>query len=148
MGDLTASHAQVGLRYLGHAKVGHLGLAAPTSEENVVAGEVTVDDVVSVQVGQSQSHMVGNVDLDVVGKGGGGSLQEPCEALLHQLHQEDGSVAVGLLDSAQELDNAGMLQVLQDVTLLVEATDKVECPWVIVLEEDGVQDLGGTGEVV
>ena len=148
MGDLTASHARVGLRQLGHAKVGHLGLAAPTSEENIVAGEVTVDDVVAVQVGQSQSHMVGNVDLDVVGEGGGGSLQEPCEALLHQLHQEDWSVAAGLLDSAQELDDAGMLQALQDGTLLVEAADKVDCSWVIVSEEDSVQDLGSTGEVV
>ena len=142
------SHARVGLRYLGHAKVGHLGLAAPTSEENVVAGEVAVDDVVAVKIGQSQGHMVDNVDLDVVGERCGGSLQEPCEALLHQLHQEDWSVAVGLLDSTQELDNAGMLQALQDGTLLVEAADKVDCPWVIVSEEDGVQDLGGTGEVV
>ena len=142
------SHVRVGLHYFGHAKVGHLGLAALTSEENVVAGEVAVDDVVVMQVGQSQGHMVGNVDLDVVGEGGGGLLQEPCETLLHQLHQEDGSVAAGLLDNTQELDDAGMLQVPQNVTLLVEAVDKVDCSWVIVSEEDGVQDLGGTGEVV
>ena len=148
MGDLTASHARVGIRHLRHAKVCHLGLDAPTSEENVVAGEVTVDDVVAVQVGQSQSHMVNNVDLDVVGEGGGGSLQEPCEALLHQLHQEDGSVTAGVLDSTQELDDAGMLQALQDDTLLLKAADKIDCPWVIVSEEDGVHDLGGTGEVV
>ena len=148
MSDLTASHARVSLHHLGHAKVGHLGLAAPTSEENVVAGEVAVDDVVAVQVGQSQSHMVGNVDLDVVGEGGGGSLQEPCEVLFHQLHQEDGSVAAGLLDGTQELDDAGMLQALQDDTFLVEAADKVDCPWIIISEEDGVQDLGSTGEVV
>ena len=50
-----------------------------------------MDDVVAVQVGQGESNVVGQVDLEVVGEGGCGSFQEPREALLHQLHQEDGS---------------------------------------------------------
>ena len=148
LGDLTASHAWVGLHHLGHAKVGHLGLDASSSQENVVAGEVAVDDVVAVQVGQGESNVVGQVDLEVVGEGGCGSLQEPREALLHQLHQEDGSAAAGVLGYSQELDNAGVLHTLQDDTLLVEASSKVGCPRVVVSEEDCVQDLGGTGEVV
>ena len=148
LGDLTASHAWVGLHHLGHAKVGYLGLDASSSQENVVAGEVAVDDVVAMQVGQGKSNVVGQVDLEVVGEGGSGSLQEPREALLHQLHQEDWSAAAGILGHSQELDDAGVLHTLQDDTLLVEASGKVGCPRVIVSEEDCVQDLGGTGEVV
>ena len=107
-----------------------------------------MDDVVAVQVGQGQGNVVGDVDLDVVGEGGCGSLQEPCQALLHQLHQEDGSVAAGVLDHTEELDDAGMLQTSQDGTLLVKSSSKVHGSWVIISEEDSVQDLGSTGKVV
>ena len=107
-----------------------------------------MDDAVAVQVGQGQINVVGDVDLDVVGEGGRGSLQEPGQALLHHLHQENGSAVAGVLDHTEELDDAGMLQSSQDVALLVETSGKVDSPWVVVSEEDGVKDLGGTGEVV
>ena len=107
-----------------------------------------MDDAVAVQVGEGQSNVVGDVDLDVVGEGGRGSLQEPGQALLHHLHQENGSAAAGVLDHTEELDDAGMLQSSQDVALLDETSGKVDSPWVVVSEEDGVKDLGGTGEVV
>ena len=91
---------------------------------------------------------MGYVDLDVVGKGGRGSLQEPCQTLLHQLHQEDGSAAAGILDHTEELDDAGMLQASQNVNLCVETSGKVGSPGVVISEEDSVQGLGSTGEVV
>ena len=65
-----------------------------------------MDDAVA---GQGQSNVVGDVDLDVVGEGGRGSLQEPSQALLHQLHQENGFAVAGVLDHTEELDGAGML---------------------------------------
>ena len=91
---------------------------------------------------------MGDVDLDVVGEGGSRALQESSEALLHQFHQEDGSAVGGVLHHTQELDDAGMLQFLQDGTLLIETSGKIHCSWVVGSEEDGVQDFGSTGEVV
>ena len=107
-----------------------------------------MDYVVAMQVDQCQGDVVGDVDLDVVGEGGSRALQESSEALLHQLHQEDGSVVGGIPYHTQELDDAGVLQFSQDGTLLIETSGKVHCSWVIRSEEDGVHDFGSTGEVV
>ena len=82
--------------------------------------------------------MVGNIDLGMMREGGGGFLQESCETLLHQLHQEDGPAAGGLMDCTQELHYVGMLQTSQDDTLLLKTTGKVNCSWVIISEKDGV----------
>ena len=107
-----------------------------------------MDDVVAMQVDQCQGDVMGDVDLDVVGEGGSRALQESSEALLHQLHQEDGSVVGGVLYHTQELDDAGVLQFSQDGTLLIETSGEVHCSWVVGSEEDGMQDFGSTGEVV
>ena len=107
-----------------------------------------MDDVVAVQVNQCQGNVVGDVDLDVVREGGCRALQESSEALLHQLHQEDGSAVGGVLYHTQELNDAGVLQFSQDGTLLIKTSGKVHCSWVVRSEEDGVQDFGSTGEVV
>ena len=90
-----------------------------------------MDDVVVMQVDQCQGNVMGDVDLDVVGEGGRRALQESSEALLHQLHQEDGSVVGGVLYHTQELDDAGVLQVSQDGTLLIETSGKVHSTWVV-----------------
>ena len=90
-----------------------------------------MDDVVAMHVSQCQGDIMGDVDLDVVGEGGSRALQESSEALLHQLHQEDGSTVGGVLYHTQELDNAGVLQFSQDGTLLIEMSGKVHCSWVI-----------------
>ena len=47
---------RIGLHHLGHGKVSHFGLTASSSQEDVVAGEVAVDDAVA---GQGQSNVVG-----------------------------------------------------------------------------------------
>ena len=107
-----------------------------------------MDDVVAVQVGQGEGNVMGYVDLDVVGEGGRGSLKEPCQALFHQLHQEDGSTAAGVVDHTKELDNTGMLHTSQDVALCIKMSSKVGSPGVVISEEDSVQDLGSTREVV
>ena len=107
-----------------------------------------MDDVVTMQVDQCQGNIMGDVDLDMVGEGGYRALQESSEALLHQLHQEDGSTVVGVLHHAQELNNAGVFQFSQDGTLLIETSGKVYCSWVIRSEEDGMQDFSSTGEMI
>ena len=107
-----------------------------------------MDDVVVVQVGQGEGNVIGYVDLDVVGEGGRSSLKEPCQALFHQLHQEDGSTAAGVMDHTKELDNTGMLHTSQDVALCIKMSSKVGSPGVVISEEDSVQDLGSTREVV
>ena len=82
LGELTASYARVGFHHLGHAEVSHLGLAAGI-EENVVAGEVSVEDVVGVQVGEGQrdvvrdahgAGIVGSEENDVQDFGGAGQV--------------------------------------------------------------------------
>ena len=49
-----------------HAKVGHLCSAAFTNQQDVVAGEISVDDVVGVKVGQGKCHIMTDVKLGVV----------------------------------------------------------------------------------
>ena len=147
LGDLTAGHSRVGFHHLGHAEVGHLGLAAGI-QENVVAGEVSVEDVIGVQVGEGQRDVVRDAHLHVVGERGRRALQEAREALFHQLHEEDGSAVAGVLHHPQELHDAGMLQISQDAALLVEASGKVGGAGIVGSEENGVKDFGGAGQVV
>ena len=147
LGDLTAGHARVGFHHLGHAKVGHLGLAT-SIEKNVVAGEVSVDDLVGVQVGEGQHDVVRDAHLHVVGERSWRALQKAREALFHQLHEEDGSAVAGVLHQSQELHDARMLQVPQDAALLVEASCEVGRAGIIGSEENRVQDFGGAGQVV
>ena len=95
-GELTAAHARVGFHNLGHAEIGHLDLAA-SIDENVVAGEVSMDDLVGVQVGEGLRNVVCDAHLHVVGERVRRALQEAREALLHQLHEENGSAVSGVL---------------------------------------------------
>ena len=102
-------------------------------------------------ISKSLCDIVGDVHLGVVGEGGGRVLQEMCEALihqLHQLHQQDGSAVGGILYHTQELDDAGMLQISQNVALQFETSGKIDSSWIIISKEDGVEDFSGTGEVI
>ena len=107
-----------------------------------------MDDAVAVEISKSLCNIVGDVHLGVVGERGGRVLQEICEALVHQLHQEDGSAVGGILYHTQELDDAGMLQISQNVALQFETGGKIDCSWIIISKEDGVEDFSGTGEVI
>ena len=66
-----------------------------------------MDHSVGVQVDQRQSDVVGDVHLDVVREWGGAALQEVCQALFHQLHEQNGPAVVRVLNKAQKLHNAG-----------------------------------------
>ena len=70
----------------GHAKVCHLGPAAP-DQEDVVAAEVAMKHLVTVQVGESLGHIMANVHLDMERERGrvgrGRPLQEAGQALVH-----------------------------------------------------------------
>ena len=147
LGDLTADHAKVGFHYPGHAEVGHLGLAAGI-QQNVVAGEVSVEDVVGVQVSEGQRDVMCDVHLHVIGERGRRAFQETRKGLFHQLHEEDGSAISGILHHPQELHDAGMLQVSQDTALLVEACSKIGGARVVSFEENVVQNFGSAGQVV
>ena len=81
---------------------------------------------------------MGDVHLDVEREGDWRVLQEPSEALFHQLHQEDGPAVVGILYNPQELDNTGMFQLPQDVAFLFETSGKVHSSGIVRSEEDGV----------
>ena len=80
------SETRVGPQQPGHAKVGHLGPAAP-DQKDIVAAEVTMKHLVTVQVGESLGHVMGNVHLDVERERGrvgrGWPLQEAGQALVH-----------------------------------------------------------------
>ena len=147
LGILTAGHVRVGFHHLGHPEVGYLGLAAGI-QQNVVTGEVSVENVVFVQVGEGQRDVVRDAHLHVVEKRGLRAFQEAREALFHQLHKENGSAIAGVLDHPQELHDAGMLQVSQDAALVVEESGKVGGAGIVGSEENGVQDFGGAGQVV
>ena len=67
-------HTRVHAYQFGHAKVGHLCSAAFTNQQDVVAGEISVDDVVRVKVGQGECHIMTDVELGVVREGTSGPL--------------------------------------------------------------------------
>ena len=60
-----------------------------------------------------------------------------------------GLTAAGVMDHTKELDNTGMLHSLaRCCNLCIKMSSKVGSPGVVISEEDSVQDLGSTGEVV
>ena len=107
-----------------------------------------MDDAIGVEVGQGQRSVVDQADLNVVGQWTGSTLQELGQALVHQLHQENGSEVLGLSHQAQELDDAGMLQVAEERALLLESRRKVDLSRVVGAKEGGVEEFGGTGQLV
>ena len=82
-----------------------------------------MDDAVAVEISQSLCDIIGDVHLGVVGEGGGRMLQEMCEVLIHH---EDESVVGGILYYTQKREDAGMLQILQNVAFLFETRDSVK----------------------
>ena len=76
------------------------------------------------------------------------SLQEAGQALVHQLHQKNWKLGLGVLRGAQVLNDVGVSDSSQEVTLLLEALDDLFAGWVPGCTEDGVQNLSGTRELV
>ena len=66
--NLLLSYIELSVRYVTDVSILHLSLSA-SIQEDIVAGEIMVDDVVAMQLDQCQGNIVDNVDLDVVGKG-------------------------------------------------------------------------------
>ena len=143
------SEARVCSQQLGHSKVSHLG-STVADHQDVVAAEVSVQHLVTVEVGESLRHVVGNVDLDVererrrVGR----SLQEAGQAFVHQFHEQDGQPGLRVSTRAQVLDDVAVPQAAQKLDFLLEVLhDAVGCG-VPGLEEDGVQYFSCADELV
>ena len=107
-----------------------------------------MDDAIGVEVGQGQRSVVDQADLNVVGQWTGSTLQELGQALVHQLHQENGPEILRLSHQAQELDDAGVLQVAEEHAFLLESRRKVDLSRVVGAKEGGVEEFGGTGQLV
>ncbi|CAI8006925.1 hypothetical protein GBAR_LOCUS4970 [Geodia barretti] len=148
-GAVGGSEARVAAQQFGHAKVGHLGSPA-ADQEDVVAAEVAVQHLVAMEVGESLCHVVANVHLHVERERGRvrWPLQEAGQALVHQLHEQDGHSSAGVRTRAQVLDDVGVPQAAQEVDLSLEALHDAVGGGVSGLEEDGVQDFGGADELV
>ena len=103
-----------------------------------------------MKVGQSLGHVVGDVYLNVEREWGRvlRSLQEAGQALVHQLHQKNRQPGLGVARGAQELDDVGVPDSAQEFALLLEALDDAAGGRIPGCKEDGVQNLGGTGELV
>ena len=104
-----------------------------------------MDDLVGVHVGKCQGDVMGDVHLDVVREWVGCVLQEVCQALFHQLHEQNGPVVVGVLNKTQKLHNAGVPQISEQPALLVKTGSKVLCSRIIEPEECLVEDFCSTG---
>ena len=106
--------------------------------------------LVAMEVGESLCHVVANVHLHVERERGRvrRPLQEAGQALVHQLHEQDGHSSLGVRTRAQVLDDVGVPQPAQEVDLSLEALHDAVGGGVPGLEEDGVQDFGGADELV
>ena len=140
-------HARVDLFQPGHAKVCHLGPAV-SQQQDVVAGEVSVLDVVGVEVSQGSGHIQTQVQLQVKWQGLRGAVQEVSEAAIHELHEQDRQSSVWVCVCAQVLHNVGVLDGSQQLTLLLEPVEHAPDSRVSKVKEEGVDDLGSTGEGV
>ena len=103
-----------------------------------------------MEVGESLCHIMTNVHLHVERERGRvrWPLQEAGQALVHQLHEQDGHSSLGVRTRAQVLDDVGVPQAAQEVDLSLEALHDAVSGGVPGLEEDGVQDFGGADELV
>ena len=103
-----------------------------------------------MKVGQSLGHVVGDVYLNMEREWGRvlRSLQEAGQTLIHQLHQKNWQPGLRVVRGAQELDYIGVLDSAQEFALLFEALDNAAGGRVPGCKEDGVQNLGGTRELV
>ena len=79
-------HAWVDTEELGHTEVGDFG-SATSNQQDIVAGEVAMDDIIGVEVIQSQGYVMAQGDLDMVGQQLMGSLEKMGEAFVHEFHQ-------------------------------------------------------------
>ena len=143
----VGGQAWVDTEELGHTEVGDLGSAAG-NQQDIVAGEVAMDDVIGVEVIQSQGYVVAQGDLDMVGQRLLGSLEKTGEAFVHEFHEQHREAGVGVLGGPEVLDYVGVLHCVEEVALLLEPAPGRPSPGAAVLEEDGVQELGSTGEQV
>ena len=64
---------RVGFHQPSHAKVTYLG-STIANQQHIVAGEVSVNDIMRVEVGQSLSNIMGNAHLNMKENGGGSHL--------------------------------------------------------------------------
>ena len=140
-------HAWVDTEELGHTEVGDLG-SATSDQQDIVAGEVAMDDIIGVEVIQSQGYVVAQDDLDMVGQWLMGSLEKMGEAFIHEFHQQHWEAGVRVLGGSEVLDYVGVFHGVEEVALLLEPAPGRPSPVAAVLEEDGVQEFGGTGEQV
>ena len=143
----VGGQAWVDTEELGHTEVGNLGSAAG-NQQDIVAGEVAMDDVIGVEVIQSQGYVVAQGDLDMVGQRLLESLEKTGEAFVHEFHQQHREARVMVLGGPEVLDYVGVLHCVEEVALPLEPAPGRPSPGAAVLEEDGVQELGGTGEQV
>ena len=143
----VGGQAWVDTEELGHTEVGDLGSAA-SNQQDIVAGEVAMDDVIGVEVIQSQGYVVAQGDLDMVGQRLLGSLEKTGEAFIHKFHQQHREARVRILGGPEVLDYVGVLHRVEEVALLLEPAPGRPHPGAAVLEEDGVQEFGCTGEQV
>ena len=106
--------------------------------------------LVVMEVGESLCHVMTNVHLHVERERGKvrRSLQKAGQALVHQLHEQDGHSSLGVHTRAQVLNDVGVLQAAQEIDLSLEALHDAVGRGVPGLEEDGVQHFGGADELV
>ena len=87
-------------------------------------------------------------DLDLVGQRLLGSLKKTGEAFVHEFHEQHREARVRVLGGPEVLDYVGVLHGVEKVALLLEPAPGRPRPGAAALEEDGVQELGSTGEQV
>ena len=75
-------------------------------------------------------------------------LQELCDALVHELHEQDRQSSVPIRVCAQVLHNVGVPNGSQELALLLKPSHHGPHPRVGQVKEEGVDDLSSTGEGV
>ena len=70
------------------------------------------------------------------------------EAFVHEFHQQHWEAGVRVVGGSKILDYVGVFHGIEEVALLLEPAHGRPSPGSAVLEEDGVQEFGSTGEQV
>ena len=98
-----------------------------------------MQDAVGVEVGQSRGHIQAEVELYVEGQGVWcHGLQEMCEAVVHELHEQNRQSRAFICVCAQVLDDVGVLEGSQELTLLLKPVHHGPDPGVSQVKENRV----------
>lgn len=141
------SDARIDLLKLGHAKIGDF-CSIPGNQQYVIAGQITMNQPVAVEVDQRDGYVMADIHLEVVREGTATAVQESGQTFITELHEKNQVASGRFVPCTEVLDNVGVLDGAEKATLLLELGQQRGRTGVTEVKQRRVHDFGCTQEVV